>query len=119
MLAPQAGFAAVLGGRRRTLLCEELTLRARLDVYEGHDRQAALQVLVALDAALAELCLDPAAPLLAERLEELRGRRDAVAGAAQAALAGGSATPTVRWSCSRCRGSRRRCERAQSQPAPN
>jgi hypothetical protein len=88
MLAPQAGFAAVLGGRRRTLVCEELTLRARLDVDQGHDRQAALQVLVALDAALAELGLDPAAPLLAERLEELRGRRDAVAGAAQAALAG-------------------------------
>ena len=88
MLAPQAGFAAVLGGRRRTLVCEELTLRARLDVDQGHDRQAALQVLVALDAALAELPLDPAAPLLAERLEELRGRRDAVADAGQAALSG-------------------------------
>jgi hypothetical protein len=88
MLAPQAGFAAVLGRRRRTLVCEELTLRARLDVDQGHDRQAALQVRIALDAALAELPLDPAAPALAERLEELRGRRDAVAGAAKAALAG-------------------------------
>lgn len=88
MLAPQAGFAAVLGGRRRALVCEELTLRARLDVDHGHDRQAALQVLLALDAALAELALDPAAPLLAERLEELRSRRQAVASAAQAALTG-------------------------------
>jgi hypothetical protein len=88
MLAPQASFAAVLGGRRPTLVCEELTLRARLDVEQKHNRQAALQVLVALDAALAELPLDPAALLLAERLEELRGCRDAVAGAGQAALAG-------------------------------
>jgi hypothetical protein len=88
MLAPQAGFAAVLGRRRRTLVCEELTLRARLDVGQGHDRQAALQMLIALDAALAELALDPAVPALAERLEELRGRRDAVAAAAQAALTG-------------------------------
>jgi hypothetical protein len=88
VLARQAGFAAVLGGRQRTLVCEELTLRARLDVDHGHDRQAALQVLVALDAALAELPLDPAAPALDERLEELRGWRDAVAGAGQAALAG-------------------------------
>jgi hypothetical protein len=88
MLAPQAGFAAVLAGRRRTLVCEELTLRARLDVDHGHYRQAALQVLVALDAVLAELPLDPTAPALAERLEELRGQRDAMAGAGQAALAG-------------------------------
>jgi hypothetical protein len=88
MLVPQASFAAVLGGRRAPLVCEELTLRARLDVDQGHDRQAALQVLIALDAALAELPLDPAAALLAARLEELRGRRDAIAGAGQAALAG-------------------------------
>jgi hypothetical protein len=88
MFAPQAGFAAVLGGRRRPLVCEELALRARLDVDQGHDRQSALQVLIALDAALAELPLDPAAPLLADRLEELRGRRDPVADAGQAALAG-------------------------------
>ena len=88
MLAPQASLAAVLSGRRRSLVCEELTLRARLDVDQGHDRQAALQVLIALDATLAELSLDPAAPLLADRLNELRGRRDAVADAGQAALAG-------------------------------
>jgi len=43
---------------------------------------------VALDAALAELPLDPRAASLAERLAELRGRREAVAAAAQTALAG-------------------------------
>ncbi len=89
-LAPQARLAAVLGARERPLICEELVLRARLDLEEGRSREAALQVLVALDAALAELGADPHAPMLADRLAELRGRREAVAQAAQAAL---SATP--------------------------
>jgi hypothetical protein len=89
VLAPQARLAAVLNGRERVLACEELTLRARLDLDHGRDREAALQVLVALDAALAELAAEPrSAPGLAERLSELRGRRDPVAIAAQAALAG-------------------------------
>jgi hypothetical protein len=89
VLAPQARLAAVLNGRTRVLACEELTLRARLDLDHGRDREAALQVLVALDAALAELAAEPGgAPDLAQRLSELRGRRDPVAVAAQAALAG-------------------------------
>jgi hypothetical protein len=88
VLQPQARLAAVLGGRERGLACEELTLRARLDLDHGRDREAALQVLVALDAALAELPADPAASQLEERLGELRGQRDAIARAAQAALAG-------------------------------
>jgi hypothetical protein len=86
VLAPQARLAAVLNGRDRALACEELTLRARLDLDHGRDREAALQVLVALDAALAELAgesLD-----VQERLSELRTRREPVAVAAQAALAG-------------------------------
>jgi hypothetical protein len=88
VLQPQARLAAVLGGRERALVCEELVLRARLDLDSGRDREAALQVLVGLDAALAELQGDPAAPTLRERLDELRGHRDAIARAAQAALAG-------------------------------
>ena len=86
VLGPQARLAAVLNGRDRVLACEELTLRARLDLDHGRDREAALQVLVALDAALAELAgesLD-----VQGRLAELRGRREPVAVAAQAALAG-------------------------------
>jgi hypothetical protein len=70
------------------LLSEELALRARLDLDQGHDREAAMQLLVALDAALAELQVDPAAEELAERLDELRGQQEATARAAQAALAG-------------------------------
>ncbi len=88
VLAPQARLAAVLNGRDRSLACQELALRARLDLDHGRDREAALQVLIALDAALAELAGDAAAPALGERLAELRGQRDAVAVAAQSALAG-------------------------------
>jgi hypothetical protein len=89
VLGPQARLAAVLNGRERVLACEELTLRARLDLDQGRDREAALQVMVALDAALAELAAEPkGAPDLPDRLSELRGRRDPVAVAAQAALAG-------------------------------
>jgi hypothetical protein len=88
VLTPQARLAAVLSARERPLVCEELTLRARLDLDHGRGREAALQLLVALDAALAELQADPAAGALAERLTELRGQREPVAGAAQAALSG-------------------------------
>ncbi len=88
VLGPQARLAAVLSGRQRVLVCEELALRARLDLDHGRDRAAALQVLVALDAALAELPGDPNAVALRERLSELRSRRDPIAAAAQAALAG-------------------------------
>jgi hypothetical protein len=88
ILQPQARLAAALGGRQPVLACQELTLRARVDVDHGRDREAALQLLVALDAALVELPLDPHAASFADRLVELRGRREAVVAAAQAALAG-------------------------------
>jgi hypothetical protein len=88
VLQPQARLAAILTGRERALVCEELALRARLDLDHGREREAALQVMVALDAAIAELQRDPTGPALETRLEELRSRRDAIAVAAQAALAG-------------------------------
>jgi hypothetical protein len=88
VLAPQARLAGLLGGRERPLICEELILRARLDLDQQREREAALQLLVALDAALAELPGDPAAESLDDRIEELREQRDPVTDAAQAALAG-------------------------------
>ena len=88
VLTPQVRLAAVLGARERPLVCEELTLRARLDLDHGRGREAALQVLVALDAALAELPSEPGAAELADRIAELRAQREPVAVAAQAALAG-------------------------------
>jgi hypothetical protein len=97
-LAPQAALAAVLGARRPPLVCEELALRTRSDVDDGRLREAALQLMIALDAALAELPSDPAAGRLRERLTELRAHRDAIGEAAQAALSGalsGAAAETV------------------------
>jgi hypothetical protein len=88
ILAPQARLAAVLGARQPTLACEELALRTRLDLDHGRPREAALQLMVALDAALAELAADAHAGELAERLSELRAQREPVAAAAQAALSG-------------------------------
>ncbi|MBV9167096.1 MAG: hypothetical protein JO342_13195 [Solirubrobacterales bacterium] len=87
-LQPQARLAAVLGGREPLLVSEELALRARVDLDQGREREAALQLQVALDAALAELQLDPVAATMSQRLDELRAQREAVAGAAQSALAG-------------------------------
>ncbi len=88
VLQPQARLAALLGGHDRGLACEELALRARLDVDSERWREAALQVMVALDAAIAELAVDPAADALGDRLQELRDQRDPIAQAAQAALEG-------------------------------
>ena len=88
VLQPQARLAAVLGGREQELACEELVLRARLDLEQNRVREAALQTLVALDAALAELARDPTAHVLEDRLAELRAQRDAVGAAAKAALVG-------------------------------
>jgi hypothetical protein len=85
----QARFAALLTGRQSALGCEELALRARLDLDEQRDREAALETLIALDAALADLPGDPAAPALEGRLDELRGLRGGVAAAAERTLAEG------------------------------
>jgi hypothetical protein len=88
VLEPQARLAASLGGREQILACEELALRAQLDLDHGRFREAALQVLIALDAAIAELAHDPRAQYLEARLSELHGRRDAITDAAQRALGG-------------------------------
>jgi hypothetical protein len=87
-LRPQERLAALLAGRDAVLACEELTLRARTDLDAGRLREAALQLRVAFEAALAEL--EPWREQgLARRLEELRERRDEVDAAADAALRGG------------------------------
>jgi hypothetical protein len=88
VLQPQARLARLLGGREQPLVCEEFALRARLDLDHDRPREAALQVVIALDAAIAELGGDPQHESLATRLDELRDQRDPVADAAQAALAG-------------------------------
>ncbi len=79
----------MLGGRDVALACEELTLRARLDVDRGRHREAALQLRVALEAAIAELEAWAATGGLADRIAELRDCRHAVGDAANRALEGG------------------------------
>ena len=94
-LRPQERLAALLGGRDAALASEELTLRARADLDAGRPREAALQLRVALEAAIAELEAWRERADLAERLDELRGERKAVGEAANAALRGGLDEPTI------------------------
>ena len=88
-LRPQERLAAVLGGRDAVLACEELVLRTRSDVDAGRLREAALQLRVAFEAALAELEPWRERPSLPERLGELREQRQEVGAVANAALQGG------------------------------
>ncbi len=88
-LRPQERLAALLGGRDVALACEELTLRARIDLDAGRGREAALQLRVALEAALAELVPWGDRPDVADRLAALRQERGAVGDAANSALQGG------------------------------
>jgi hypothetical protein len=86
---PDERLAALLAGRDVALACEELALRARADLGSGRHREAALQLSIALAAALRELA--PWAPRsdLEARLAELRALQPAVDAAAAAALEGG------------------------------
>ena len=54
-LVPQQRLAALLSGRDVALACEELALRARGDLDAGRQREAAMQLHLALEAAVAEL----------------------------------------------------------------
>ena len=63
-------------------------LRARSDLDRGATREAALQLRIALEAALAELADYADAADLGQRLDELRAARGEVGEAANTALAG-------------------------------
>ncbi len=84
-LRPQERLAALLAGRERPLACEELILRARLDLDHEREREAALQLDAALGTALAEL---PEGGELGARRTELETRGDAVRAAAKTARTG-------------------------------
>jgi hypothetical protein len=88
-LRPDERLAALLAGRDAALACEELTVRARADLDAGRHREAALQLGIALQAALRELA--PWAPRadLRARIDELLALRPGVEAAAAAALEGG------------------------------
>jgi hypothetical protein len=94
-LRPQERLAALLGGSNRPLACEELTLRARSDLDAARTREAALQLRVALEAALVELD-SGAARDMPQRIDDLRAQRGAVGAAANEALEGGLDPETAR-----------------------
>ncbi len=85
-LRPQERLAALLGARSTGLLCEELALRARLDVDQGRLLHAAVGLERALSAAVAELGAEERQDL-ALRISELEQLRGRVAEQASAALA--------------------------------
>jgi hypothetical protein len=89
LLQPQQRLAALLSGRDVALACEELALRARIDLDQGRGREAALQLSAALGAALAELEGWRATEAVATRLDELQRHREPVDRAASAAREGG------------------------------
>ena len=80
MESPDERFAAILGGRERPLVAEELVLRARADLDAGRMREAALEARTALAALLAEH--EPAPE------DDLRAHEEGLDRAATAALLG-------------------------------
>ena len=88
-LRPQERLAALLSARDVVLACEELVLRARHDLVHGRTREAAMQAHLALEAAVSELQAFRDVRDIGDRLGALEAHRDAVATAANEALAGG------------------------------
>lgn len=84
-LRPQERLVVLLSGRGSVLLCEELTLRTRLDLDAGRLALAAIELDRAYVTALRELPEEGRGDLRT-RIEELRELSTAVADAAQAEL---------------------------------
>jgi hypothetical protein len=84
-LRPQERLAAVLGGRSQMLMCEELVLRARLDLDQGRPAHAAVQLDAAYAAALGEMPTEGRQDL-AIRLAELEKLQPQVGEQARLAL---------------------------------
>jgi hypothetical protein len=85
VLRPQERLAALLAGRDSHLLCEELVLRARLDLDGARVALAALELERAYVAALVELPSEDREDLR-ERIEELEQLHAGVSDAARAAM---------------------------------
>jgi hypothetical protein len=85
-LRPQERLAELLGARGTTLVCEDLVLRARLDLDHGRDAHAAIELEAAYGAALVELLAEQREDL-AIRIAELQKLRNGVTEQARVALA--------------------------------
>jgi hypothetical protein len=88
VLRPQERLALLLSSRGSALLCEELVLRARLDLDAGRLGLAAIELERAYAAALTELPAEERGDLR-ERIEELTELRSEVKRAAHVALPAG------------------------------
>jgi hypothetical protein len=84
-LRPQERLAVLLGGRGIALLCEELALRARVDLDQQRLAHAAIELRAAYAAALVELPGEHREDL-AIRLDELRKLYDGVERQARSAI---------------------------------
>ena len=91
-LRPQERLAELLGARGAALLCEELALRARLDLDQDRVAHAALELEAGYAAALGELRGERREDL-AIRIDELEELQDGVAAQAEAALAATAPPP--------------------------
>jgi hypothetical protein len=93
-LGHEIRFAGMLGGRTAALLCEELALRARLDLDQGRLRHAAIELDRALASAARELAGENHHDL-ALRVAELEKLHRGVSEQAALALApDGTAAPS-------------------------
>ena len=91
-LRPEERLAEMLAARGAPLLCEDLTLRARLDLDQGRTPHAAIELDRALAVALPELRGEGRQDL-ALRIDELEQLRAGVALQAQAAMPGDEGSP--------------------------
>ncbi len=91
-LRPEERLADLLGGRGASLLCEDLALRARLDLDQGRTSLAAVELDRAFAAALPELRTEGRQDL-AVRIAELAQLRAGVALQAQAAMPDSTGAP--------------------------
>jgi hypothetical protein len=92
-LRPGERLAQLLGGRAQPLACEELTLRARLDLDQGRLRHAAIELQAAFAAALPELRAEGRQEL-STRIAELEELSAGVAAQERAARAEGERDPS-------------------------
>jgi hypothetical protein len=92
VLRPQERLALLLSGRGGALLCEELALRARLDLDQGRLALAAIELDRAFVAALRELPLERR-PDLQPRIEQLRELSAGVSESARTTASTGTDAP--------------------------
>jgi hypothetical protein len=91
-LRPQERVAVLLGARGAALVCEELTLRARLDLDHSRLAHAAIELERAYAAALVELPAEKRQDL-AIRLAELAQLQEGVAEQGRMGVPGASGAP--------------------------